>query len=209
VTAGIGIVGFLLGVIILLMGLRLMSGALISAAGTRLKAILARLVRTPLQGAIIGAASTAAVQSSSTIAATVVGLVNSRVLGMEQAFAVILGANVGTTITAQIISFDLSQFAPLIMVVGLIFVFKLHRRAVGEALFGFGALVFGLSLINRALVPWLDSPIVTYALTRLASGRLSADRRDSGSIRNETRICGLNSINISVYPDPFCFKHNT
>lgn len=160
--------GFSLGAAIFLLGIRLMSGALKSAAGKRLRRFLARFVRTPVKGAVFGALATAAVQSSSAVAATVVGLVNSGVFTLEQAFAVILGANVGTTITAQLIAFDLMQLAPPLMVVGLAFVFVGRRPKIGEALFGFGALVFGLSLINKALMPWLNSGLVKGALTNLA-----------------------------------------
>ena len=126
-------------------GPRLMSRALRGAAGTRLKWLLERFVQSPLEGAVFGAVTTAAVQSSSAVAATVVALVNSGVFTLEQAFAVILGANVGTTVTAQLIAFDLGQLAPFLMAGGLACVFFWRRRAVGEALFGFGALLFGLS----------------------------------------------------------------
>jgi phosphate:Na+ symporter len=166
--------GFGLGVTIFLLGLRLMSTALGSAAGRRLRGLLARFVKTPLQGALLGAAATAAVQSSSAVAATVVGLVNARIFTLSQAFAVILGANVGTTITAQLIAFDLDRFAPLMMAAGLVSVWGWRRRTVGEALFGFGSLLFGLALINRALLPWLDSGAARFALTSLVGERWQA-----------------------------------
>ncbi len=158
-----------MGAAIFLLGLRLMSRALRGAAGTRLKWLLERFVQSPLEGAVFGAVTTAAVQSSSAVAATVVALVNSGVFTLEQAFAVILGANVGTTVTAQLIAFDLGQLAPFLMAGGLACVFFWRRRAVGEALFGFGALLFGLSLINKALLPWLDSRVVKHALTALSA----------------------------------------
>lgn len=151
-----------------------MSTALGSAAGTRLKHILSRLVRTPAQGALTGAAATAVVQSSSAVAAICVGLVNSGVFTLEQAFGVILGANVGTTLTAQLVAFDLTQYAPLMMLLGLGIVVMLKKRRAGEALFGFGALVFGLSLINQAVKPWLASEFASWALTELTSNRLQA-----------------------------------
>ena len=156
------------GAAIFLLGLRLMSRALRGAAGTRLKWLLERFVQSPLEGAVFGAVTTAAVQSSSAVAATVVALVNSGVFTLEQAFAVILGANVGTTVTAQLIAFDLGQLAPFLMAGGLAACF-LAAPGSWEALFGFGALLFGLSLINKALLPWLDSRVVKHALTALSA----------------------------------------
>lgn len=151
-----------------------MSTALGSAAGTRLKGVLSRVVRTPTQGALVGAAATAIVQSSSAVAAICVGLVNSGVLTLEQAFGVILGANVGTTLTAQLVAFDLTRFAPIIMLLGSTLLLGRKRSRIGEAVFGFGSLVFGLSLIDTAVRPWLASEFVSWVLTELTSGRLQA-----------------------------------
>jgi len=149
--------------------MRLMSAALQRGAGARLRPFLGRFVRGRLAGALGGAAATALVQSSSAVAAAVVSLVNSRALSLEQGCAVILGANVGTTVTAQLIAFDWGQLAPLVMALGLGCAYVWRRRAVGEVMFGFGALLFGLSLISASLAPWLGSGPVMYALTELAA----------------------------------------
>lgn len=115
------LIGFCLSIAVFLVSLRLMSESVQNAIGARLRKILAVFTFNPLTAAISGAAVTALVQSSSAVAAVMVALVNAGVLTLSQAFGVILGANVGTTVTAQIAALDLSHMIVPLILCGLFY----------------------------------------------------------------------------------------
>ena len=109
------ILGLMGGLGLFLYGMRLMSDSLEQAAGARMRAILEFFTKTPLRGILVGTLFTAVIQSSSACTVMVVSFVNSGLMDLYQAAGVIMGANIGTTVTSQLISFNLSALAPAIV----------------------------------------------------------------------------------------------
>lgn len=166
---------FLAGLAFFLYGMREVSDGLRELAGERLSGALSRFSRTPLRGLLLGTLVTAAVQSSSATTVMVVGFVNGGVMPLENAVGVIMGANLGTTATAWLLSlagvsggtpllqfFKPSTLAPLLALVGVILLFaardKQKRRLLGTVLFGFGLLFAGMNQMSGAVAPLADSP---------------------------------------------------
>ncbi|WP_020676239.1 Na/Pi cotransporter family protein [Geopsychrobacter electrodiphilus] len=148
-----GLVG---GLGLFLYGMRTMSDALQKVAGDRMRKILTALTNNRLIGAFVGLAVTAIIQSSSATTVMVVGFVNAGLLSLVQAIGVVLGANVGTTITAQLISLNITGFAlPAVAIGGAIAIFSRDRQKSywGEILFGFGLLFLGLSIMKQGVDP--------------------------------------------------------
>ncbi len=147
---------FIGGLGIFLLGIKFMGDGLQKSAGDRLRDILDRFTSNPFLGVLAGIIVTVLIQSSSGTTVLTVGLVNAGFMTLRQAIGVIMGANIGTTVTAFIIGIDLGAYALPILAVGafLIFFFK-HQKvtAVGQAVFGFGALFFGLELMSSGMKP--------------------------------------------------------
>lgn len=133
-----------------------MGDGLQQTAGDRLRDILDKFTSNPFLGVLAGIVVTVLIQSSSGTTVLTVGLVNAGFMTLKQAIGVIMGANVGTTVTAFIIGFDLAEYALPIMAIGafLLFFFK-HKKlnAIGQAVFGFGSLFFGLELMGSGMEP--------------------------------------------------------
>ncbi len=150
------VTGLFGGLAIFLFGMDRMTGALRVAAGSRIRFALARMTRNRFLGAASGAGVTAVIQSSSVTTVLVVGFISSGVLSLSQAIPVILGANVGTTITAQVVAFSVARYALLIVAVGygLAFFAKTDRRTVqGNLIMGLGLIFFGMSVMGAAMEP--------------------------------------------------------
>ena len=148
------------GLGLFLYGMDMMGKGLESAAGNRLKTILEKLTSNRLIGVLVGTLVTCVIQSSSATTVMVVGFVNAGLMNLSQAFGVILGANIGTTITAQIIAFDLSQWAPLFIIIGvvpLLFSKKQSIQSYFTIVAGFGILFFGMNTMSTSMEPLRDS----------------------------------------------------
>lgn len=148
-----GLVG---GLGLFLFGMRNMSEGLQKTAGERLKRLLEVLTTNRLMGVVMGAVVTALLQSSSTTTVMVIGFVNARLMTLAQAVGVIMGANIGTTVTAQLIAFKLEEYAlPAIGIGAALFLFgRVERmRFVGQILMGFGILFLGLEIMKDAVSP--------------------------------------------------------
>lgn len=148
------------GLGIFLYGMKMMSDSLENVAGDRMRRVLEVLTTKRLAAVSVGAGVTALVQSSSATTVMVVGFVNAGLMTLLQATGVIMGANIGTTITAQLIAFKLSDIAPFILFIGvLLTMFSKKRKLskVGKIILGFGMLFVGLSLMSAAMVPLRDS----------------------------------------------------
>ena len=155
-----GVFGLLGGLGLFLYGMDLMGKGLESAAGAKLKHVLERLTSNRLMGVLVGTVVTMIIQSSSATTVMLVGFVNAGLMTLSQAFGVMLGANIGTTITAQIIAFKLSDWAPLFIVLGvvpLLFVKRRSVRSIGTIIAGFGILFLGLSMMGDAMKPLRSS----------------------------------------------------
>lgn len=147
------------GLGLFLFGLRTMSDALQSVAGDRMRSILEKGTRSPLRGVLTGALVTGLIQSSSGTTVLTVGLVNAELLTLRQAIGVIMGANIGTTITAYLIGFELKDYALPILAFGvLVHLFARDKKlqTIGQALFGFGLLFFGLTIMGDGMKPLKD-----------------------------------------------------
>lgn len=152
--------GLIGGVGLLLLGMKIMSEALQKIAGNRLRRCFASLTNNRLTGVFTGAAITAVVQSSNATAMMVVGFVNAGLITIVQALGVLLGANIGTTVTAQLLAFDIGHFALPAIGIGTAFkLFFSNKRwsQFGEVVLGFGILFFGLTIMKGAFVPLRDN----------------------------------------------------
>lgn len=148
--------GLLGGLALFLYGMQMMSDGLEDAAGNRMKKILERLTANRFLGVAVGAGITAVIQSSSATTVMVVGFVNSGIMTLKQAVWIIMGANIGTTITAQLITLDIGMMAPLLAFLGVAMIVflkapKLHY--IGKIMAGFGILFIGMDMMGTAMEP--------------------------------------------------------
>ena len=141
------------GVALFIFGMTLMSDGLRTAAGERMKSILRFFTGNRVAALLAGTAVTAGLQSSAAVTVMVIGFINAGLLTLKQSLGIIFGANIGTTVTAQIISFDLSEAALPAVALGLILSFSKRRVAknLGRAVIGFGLLFYGLNLMSSEL----------------------------------------------------------
>lgn len=150
------VTGLFGGLAVFLFGMDRMTEALRAAAGTRVRHTMARMTRNRFLGAASGAGVTAVIQSSSVTTVLVVGFISSGVMTLSQGIPIILGANVGTTITAQVVAFSVSRYALLIVAVGygLSFFGKTEKRTMqGNLIMGLGLIFFGMSVMGAAMDP--------------------------------------------------------
>lgn len=167
-TAGM-ILGLCAGLGFFLYGMKLMSDGLEKVAGARMRGILKMCTKNRFIGIIVGLLFTAVIQSSSATTVMVVSFVNSQLLTLMEACGVIMGANIGTTVTGQLVSLNLDAAAPVFIIIGVImimFMKKLSVKRIGEILLGFGVLFFGMSTMKDAMGK-LDTTLVTNILQEL------------------------------------------
>lgn len=149
------------GLALFLFGMDMMSDALKSALGEQMKELLAKLTRNRVTGALTGAFVTAVVQSSSVTTVLVVGFVSAGMMSMGQSIGVIMGANVGTTVTAQIVAFKVEEAALWMIAIGFIMMFLAKQERVkhyGSMLMGLGLIFFGMSLMGDGMQPLRSYP---------------------------------------------------
>lgn len=152
---------FLGGLAIFLLGMKNMGDGLQNAAADKIRKILEKLISNPIMGVIVGALVTAILQSSSGTTVITVGFVNARLLTLRQAVAVIMGANIGTTITAQLIAFKLQDYALPAIALGVAIYFfakKKNIKSIGQIIIGFGLLFLGLDIMSEAMKPLRSVP---------------------------------------------------
>ncbi len=169
--------GLIGGLGLLLFGMKIMSEALQKIAGDRLRRAFATLTSNRLMGVFTGAAVTAIVQSSNATAVMVVGFVNAGLISIAQALGVLLGANIGTTVTAQLLAFDIGHFAlPAIGVGTGLKLFCSNKRwsQFGEIVLGFGILFFGLTIMQGTFVPIKDNAAFHDFLLMVSQNQLLA-----------------------------------
>ncbi len=148
------------GLAFFLFGVKYMSNALQNVAGDRLRTFLEQGTKTPQRGVLLGALVTAIIQSSSATTVLTVGLVNSGLLTLHQAIGVIMGANIGTTVTAYLIGFKLEQYALPVLILGVFLLFFFKNRKVinlGQVLFGLGMLFYGMQTMGQGFAPLRDA----------------------------------------------------
>lgn len=166
------LIGLLGGLGLFLYGMQMMSNGLEAAAGNRMKKILEKLTANRFLGVVVGAVITAVIQSSSATTVMVVGFVNSGMMTLQQAVWIIMGANVGTTITGQLIALDVGAIAPLFAFIGVAFIVflkneKLHHY--GKIIAGLGILFIGMDMMSAAMVPLHESETFVNIITRFSN----------------------------------------
>ena len=152
---------FVGGLALFLFGIKAMSDGLQSVAGDRMRVILEKGTSTPLRGVLTGTLVTALIQSSSGTTVLAVGLVNAGLLNLRQAIGIIMGANIGTTITAYLIGFNLKEHSLPIIAVGVFLLFFSRNKKfnyIGQTIFGFGLLFFGMEVMGQGMQPLRSSP---------------------------------------------------
>lgn len=161
------IVNLLGGLGLFLFGMNFMSVGLQKAAGARLRSILEAMTKNKIVAVLFGALFTAIIQSSGATTVMVVTFVNTGIMTLAQSIGIIFGANIGTTITSQLVAFNLTGIAPFILFIGAVFVMfgkKPMVKKVGEVLLGFGALFMGISLMKEAMTDLKDYQTVMNVL---------------------------------------------
>lgn len=162
------VISLLGGLGLFLYGMNLMGESLEKVAGSKMKKIIELLTKNVFMGVLLGAAVTAVIQSSSATTVMVVGFVNAGLMGLPQAVGVIMGANIGTTITAQIVSFNLTGLAPAALGIGIIlYLFGGNEKYkhIGEVFIGFGLLFTGMESMKLAVNPLAEYKGFTDLLT--------------------------------------------
>ncbi len=150
------LLGLFGGLALFLFGMEFMGDGLENAAGSRLKSFFDKAITNPFKGALVGTIVTAIIQSSSATTVMVVGFVNAGLMSLYQAVGVIMGANIGTTITGQLITFKIDDYIPLFIIIGaalILFMKQEKRKEIGKIIFGFGLLFMGLSQMKDAMSP--------------------------------------------------------
>lgn len=155
------LLGLLGGLALFLYGMQMMSNNLEAAAGNKMKQILEKLTTNRFMGILVGAGITALIQSSSATTVMTVGFVNSGLMSLNQAVWIIMGANIGTTITGQLIALDVGALAPLIAFIGVVLVVFVKNKKlqhVGGIVAGIGVIFIGMGMMSDAMLPLRDEP---------------------------------------------------
>ena len=163
--------GLLGGLAIFIYGMNMMSECLQKAAGEKMRSILALLTKNPVMGVLAGALTTAVLQSSSATTVMAIGFVSAGFMNLPQAISIIIGANIGTTMTAQIIAFKLSDYIYAIIFAGFIISFLVKSEKVkniGQTIFAFGLLFLGIETMGGVMKPLADSPVFTEMIARVS-----------------------------------------
>lgn len=166
------ILSLLGGLALFLYGMQMMSSGLEAAAGNRMKRILERLTSNRFLGVAVGAGITAVIQSSSATTVMVVGFVNSGMMTLRQAVWIIMGANIGTTVTGQLIALDVGALAPLFAFCGValvVFMKKAVFHHYGQIVAGLGILFIGMEMMGAAMLPLRESEAFVGLMTRFSN----------------------------------------
>ena len=160
------------GLALFLYGMQMMSNGLEAAAGNKMKQILEKLTANRFLGVLVGAGITAVIQSSSATTVMVVGFVNSGMMTLRQAVWIIMGANIGTTITGQLIALDVGAVAPLLAFLGVALVVFIKKQKVhhyGLIVAGLGILFIGMDMMSSAMMPLRDSEAFISLMTKFSN----------------------------------------
>lgn len=151
------------GLALFIFGMNFMSDGLQKSAGDKMRSILAMLTRNPLLGVVAGALVTAVLQSSSATTVMAIGFVSAGLMKLPQAISIILGANIGTTITAQLIAFKIGDYAWAFVAIGFVLYFFMKKKEIvsyiGQTLFAFGVLFVGINIMGDTMKPLAGSPV--------------------------------------------------
>jgi len=160
------------GLGLFLFGMSYMGDGLQKAAGSKMKDILAALTKNKLMGVLVGALVTGVIQSSSATTVMVVGFVNAGLMNLNQAVGIIMGANIGTTVTAFLVSLNITKLATFLVGVGVIVYMVAKKRRVksfAEVIIGFGILFIGMDIMKTAIEPLQSNPQFTGLMTKFSN----------------------------------------
>ena len=166
------LISLLGGLSLFLYGMQMMSNGLEAAAGNKMKRILERLTANRILGVLVGAGITAVIQSSSATTVMVVGFVNSGMMTLQQAVWIIMGANIGTTITGQLIALDIGAIAPLFAFIGVAMIVLLKKEKFhhfGKIIAGRGILYIGMDMMSAAMTPLRESEAFISLMTQFSN----------------------------------------
>ncbi len=193
----LGVVQILAGLSLFLFGMQMLSSGIEKLAGAKIQQWLERVASNHLHSAGIGALATALVQSSGLIMVTMIGLINANLMSVEQSIAVMLGQEIGTTMTAQVVAFDIGNFRLLLLIVGFIFLEFFPRRdwkKFGELLMGLGIVFVGMGTMSNALdnlvaIPWVSNMLL-HLDTNIGWGILGGTLL-TGVVQSSTAVTSL------------------
>lgn len=177
------------GLALFLFGMTVLSDSLEEAAGSKLKDILEKLTNSKLKAVLVGIGVTAALQSSSAMTVMLIGFMNAGLMNLQRCIWVVMGSNIGTTITAQMIAINVGAIAPVFAVVGVfmhMFASKKKTKTIGTLLTGFGVLFMGLSMMSDAMEPLQKSKAFLHLMTTLSNPLLAI------AFAAAFMVCGLN-----------------
>ena len=160
------------GLGLFLFGMKLMGDGLEMAAGSKLRGMIERLTKNKYMGALVGLVVTAVIQSSSATTVMVVGFVNAGLMNLAQAVGVIMGANIGTTVTGVMIAINLTAIAPIAVLIGVVMISFIKRNSVkhiGQIIAGFGILFMGMKMTSTAMEPLSESEVFTSLMTSFSN----------------------------------------
>lgn len=158
------------GLGLFLYGMNIMGTGLEKTAGNKLSKLIEVLTSNRLMGVLVGAVVTMIIQSSSATTVMVIGFVNANVMTLSQAVGVIMGANIGTTVTGQLIALNLTDYAPIAVGIGMIMMMfgkKKRTKSLAEVFIGFGILFIGMDMMSSGLKPLSDDPVFTNMILKL------------------------------------------
>ena len=185
------------GLALFLFGMEQMADSLKAVAGERMKVILAKLTTNRFMGAITGAFVTAVIQSSSVTTVLVVGFITAGLMSMAQSIGVIMGANIGTTITAQIVAFKVTKYALLMVAVGFGMLFSSRQEKIkqyGGMLMGLGLVFFGMAVMSDAMSPLrsyqpfldlmttMENPLIGILVAAVFTGLIQSSSATTGIV---------------------------
>ncbi|PKN80083.1 MAG: Na/Pi cotransporter II-related protein [Candidatus Cloacimonetes bacterium HGW-Cloacimonetes-1] len=172
----IDILNFFGSLALFLFGMTKMSDNLQAVAGNEMRRILKKLTNTPLRGVFVGIAVTGIIQSSSATSVMLIGLVNAGIMSLNQAVGVIMGANIGTTVTAQLIAFKLGDYAFAFIIIGVTLLLLKRSKSMekwSQIILGFGLIFIGLNGMSSAVGPLKDSEIARSFMVNLSSNPIT------------------------------------
>lgn len=160
------------GIALFIFGMNMMSGGMQKAAGAKMKAVLGALTKNPLVGLLVGACVTAIIQASSATTIIAVGFVSAGLMSLSQGISIILGANIGTTLTSQLVAFKLGDYIWAIVFIGFL-LYTLSKKEViknlGQAVLGFGILFVGMNQMGSVMAPLAQSEEFMNLLTKVST----------------------------------------
>jgi phosphate:Na+ symporter len=202
----LGVIQILGGLALFLFGIRMLSGGMEKLAGEQIQKWLDRVTSNPLKSAAFGTVATALIQSSGLLMVMMIGLINANLMSVEQSISIMLGQEIGTTLTAQVVAFEIGNYRLILVITGFILIeFFEHRdwKKYGEILFGLGIIFIGMSFMSKALdelikITWINTSLVVmgqYPLVAVLAGLiLTSITQSSTAVTSLVVAMGISNV---------------